>query len=93
MVAQCHYEEPARQLGVVGAVKRDLARILPQHCPGSAAAVLTLLGRYGTMRMSRLAELLAVDMPVTSRHVAHVADRGWIDRFAVPRARPFRRQS
>jgi DNA-binding MarR family transcriptional regulator len=36
------------------------------------------------MRMSRLAELLAVDMSVTSRHVAHVAGRGWIERLPDP---------
>lgn len=36
------------------------------------------------MRMSKLAELLAVDMSVTSRHVAHVADRGWIERLPDP---------
>lgn len=87
MVAQCHYEGLARQFSVIGAVKRDLARVLPQDCPGGAAAVLNLLGRYGAMRMSRLAELLAVGMSMISRHVAHVADRGWIDRSAAPRAR------
>jgi DNA-binding MarR family transcriptional regulator len=36
------------------------------------------------MRLSRLAELLSVDMSVTSRHVAHVADRGWIERSPDP---------
>jgi DNA-binding MarR family transcriptional regulator len=36
------------------------------------------------MRMSRLAELLAVDMSVTSRHVAHVVDRGWLERSPDP---------
>jgi DNA-binding MarR family transcriptional regulator len=36
------------------------------------------------MRMSKLAELLAVDMSVTSRHVAHVAERGWIERSPDP---------
>ncbi|MER5613885.1 MarR family transcriptional regulator [Streptomyces sp. NPDC002215] len=84
MLVQRHYEELARQLSAIGAVKRDLARTLPQDCPDGSAAVLTLLGRYGEMRMSRLAELLAVDMSVTSRHVAHVADRGWVDRSSDP---------
>ncbi|WP_443078321.1 MarR family transcriptional regulator, partial [Streptomyces sp. SP17KL33] len=37
--------------------------------------------RHGEMRMSKLAELLSVDMSVTSRHVAHVAERGWIERL------------
>jgi DNA-binding MarR family transcriptional regulator len=36
------------------------------------------------MRMSRLAELLAIDMSVTSRHVAHLTERGWIDRQPDP---------
>ncbi|MGA4840927.1 MarR family winged helix-turn-helix transcriptional regulator [Streptomyces sp. G45] len=84
MAAQRQYEELARQLSAIGAVKRGLARSLPHDCPAGSAAVLTLLGRYGEMRMSRLAELLAVDMSVTSRHVAHVADRGWIERSPDP---------
>ncbi|MCI3931677.1 MarR family winged helix-turn-helix transcriptional regulator [Streptomyces sp. AN091965] len=84
MAAQRQYEELARQLSAIGAVKRDLARILPHDCPAGSAAVLTLLSRYGEMRMGRLAELLAVDMSVTSRHVAHVAERGWIDRSPDP---------
>jgi DNA-binding MarR family transcriptional regulator len=84
MAGQAQYEELARQLSAVGAVKREMGRILPSDCPTGSAAVLTLLGRHGDMRMSRLAELLAVDMSVTSRHVAHVAARGWIERFPDP---------
>ncbi|MFD5472856.1 MarR family winged helix-turn-helix transcriptional regulator [Streptomyces sp. NPDC127105] len=84
MAEQAQYEELARQLSAVGAVKRDMGRILPPHCPAGSAAVLTLLGRHGDMRMSKLAELLAVDMSVTSRHVAHVAARGWIERIPDP---------
>jgi DNA-binding MarR family transcriptional regulator len=84
MAERAQYEELARQLSAFGAVKRDLGRCLPPDCPGGSAAVLTLLGRHGDMRMSKLAELLAVDMSVTSRHVAHVADRGWIERCPDP---------
>ncbi|MGW1911979.1 MarR family winged helix-turn-helix transcriptional regulator [Streptomyces sp. NPDC002076] len=84
MAEQAQFEELARQLSAVGAVKRDMGRILPPDCPGGSAAVLTLLGRHGDMRMSKLAELLAVDMSVTSRHVAHVAARGWIERHPDP---------
>ncbi|MFE2529732.1 MarR family winged helix-turn-helix transcriptional regulator [Streptomyces sp. NPDC059382] len=84
MAEQAQYEELARELSAIGAVKRDLGRILPQDCPAGSAAVLHLLGRHGDMRMSRLAELLSVDMSVTSRHVAHVADRGWIERRPDP---------
>ncbi|MFI9150742.1 MarR family winged helix-turn-helix transcriptional regulator [Streptomyces sp. NPDC053367] len=84
MAEQALYEELARQLSAVGAVKRGLARILPADCPAGSAAVLTLLDRNGDMRMSRLAELLSVDMSVTSRHVAHLAARGWIERSPDP---------
>ncbi|MFF3848648.1 MarR family winged helix-turn-helix transcriptional regulator [Streptomyces sp. NPDC002328] len=78
------YAELARQLSGVGAVKRDLGRILPADCSAGSAAVLTLLGRHGDLRMSALAELLAVDMSVTSRHAAHLAERGWIERSPDP---------
>ncbi|MFF5186542.1 MarR family winged helix-turn-helix transcriptional regulator [Streptomyces sp. NPDC000345] len=84
MAAQTQYEELARQLSAVGAVKRDLGRILPSDCSSGSAAVLALLGRHGDMRMSNLAELLAVDMSVTSRHAAHLAERGWIERSPDP---------
>ncbi|MFD7237673.1 MarR family winged helix-turn-helix transcriptional regulator [Streptomyces syringium] len=84
MAAQEQYEELARQLSAVGAVKRDLARVLPHDCSPASAIVLTLLHRYGEMRMSKLAELLAIDMSVTSRHVSYAAERGWIDRQPDP---------
>ncbi|MFF3918823.1 MarR family winged helix-turn-helix transcriptional regulator [Streptomyces sp. NPDC001852] len=84
MAEQAQFEELARQLSAFGAVKRDMGRILPPDCPAGSAAVVTLLGRHGDMRMSKLAELLAVDMSVTSRHVAHVAARGWIERHPDP---------
>ncbi|MFG2982936.1 MarR family winged helix-turn-helix transcriptional regulator [Streptomyces sp. NPDC048258] len=78
------YEELASRLTGIGAVKRELARALPSDCPPGAAAVLTVLDRHGEMRLSRLAELMAVDISVTSRHVAHVAERGWIGRETDP---------
>ena len=84
MAERSEYAELARQISAVGAVKRSLARILPAECPSGSAAVLALVDRYGEMRMSRLAELLAVDMSVTSRHVAHVVERGWLERSPDP---------
>ncbi|MFS0696329.1 MarR family winged helix-turn-helix transcriptional regulator [Streptomyces nitrosporeus] len=84
MAARSRYEELARQISAVGAVKRGLARILPAECPGGSATVLTLLNKYGEMRITRLAELLAVDMSVTSRHVAHAVENGWLERLADP---------
>ncbi|MFD3503715.1 MarR family winged helix-turn-helix transcriptional regulator [Streptomyces sp. NPDC058676] len=84
MAEQAQYEELIRQFSAFGAVRREMGRVMPSDCPSGSAAVLTLLGRHGDMRMSKLAELLAVDMSVTSRHVAHVAQRGWIDRSPDP---------
>ncbi|MEU9060109.1 MarR family winged helix-turn-helix transcriptional regulator [Streptomyces sp. NPDC048430] len=84
MAARSQYEELARQLSAVGAVKRGLSRILPAECPGGSAAVLTLLAKYGEMRISQLADLLAVNMSVTSRHVTHVVENGWIERSPDP---------
>lgn len=78
------YAELARQLTGIGAVKRDLARSLPSDCPPGSAAVLTVLDRHGEMRLGRLSEYLAIDISVTSRHVAHTADRGWITRDTDP---------
>ncbi|MFJ8539152.1 MarR family winged helix-turn-helix transcriptional regulator [Streptomyces sp. NPDC093591] len=84
MAEQAQYEELVRQFSAFGAVKREIGRTLPSDCSSGSAAVLTLLARHGEMRMSKLAELLAVDMSVTSRHVAHVAERGWIERSPDP---------
>ncbi|MGW1211837.1 MarR family winged helix-turn-helix transcriptional regulator [Streptomyces sp. NPDC002499] len=84
MAERAQYEELLQQFSAFGAVKRELGRVLPAECPSGSVAVLTLLGRYGDMRMSKLSELLAVDMSVTSRHAAHLAERGWIDRSPDP---------
>lgn len=84
MAEAARFAELTRQLSAFGAVKRDLGRVLPHDCPPGSTAVLALLGQHGEMRMSRLAELLAVDMSVTSRHVAHLAERGLIDRSPDP---------
>ena len=78
------YEELARHLSGIGAVKREMARGLPHDCPPASAAVLALLHKYGEMRMGRLSELMAIDMSVTSRHVAHIAERGWVERHPDP---------
>lgn len=79
-----HYAELARRLRSVGVVNRELARRLPPDCPPASAGLLTLLRRHGEMRMSRLTELLGIDLSVTSRHVAHAAERGWIERLPDP---------
>ncbi|MEV5932475.1 MarR family transcriptional regulator [Streptomyces sp. NPDC052079] len=84
MAQSAQYEELVRQFSAFGAVRREMNRLMPADCHGGSASVLTLLGRHGAMRMSRLAELLSVDMSVTSRHVAHLAERGWIERSPDP---------
>ncbi|MEU3482148.1 MarR family winged helix-turn-helix transcriptional regulator [Streptomyces sp. NPDC033754] len=78
------YEDLARQVSAIGAVKRGLARTLPADCPGGSAIVLALLHHHGDMRIGRVSELMAVDMSVSSRHVAHTVDRGWVERLPDP---------
>ncbi|WP_406726641.1 MarR family transcriptional regulator [Streptomyces sp. GD-15H] len=84
MAEQAPYEELVRQLSAFSAVKREIRRNMPADCHSGSAAVLTALGRHGDMRMSRLAEILVLDLSVTSRHVAHLAERGWIERSPDP---------
>ncbi|WP_225804489.1 MarR family winged helix-turn-helix transcriptional regulator [Streptomyces sp. NK15101] len=84
MATRNRYEELARSVSAIGAVKRGLARVLPVDCQGASAAVLALVNHHGDMRMSRLAELMAVDMSVCSRHVAHTVEHGWIERLPDP---------
>jgi len=81
---QALYEELMHRLSAVGSVRRELGRVLPDGCSNGSATVLALIGRDGDMRIGRLAELLGVDTSVTSRHVAHLAARGWIDRSPDP---------
>ncbi|MET7694430.1 MarR family transcriptional regulator [Streptomyces sp. NPDC005483] len=84
MAEKAQYEELTRQLSAVSAVRRQLDRSLPGGCSSGTAVVLALLDRHGELRIGTLAELLAVDMSVTSRHVTHLAERGWIDRSPDP---------
>ncbi|MEU5399780.1 MarR family winged helix-turn-helix transcriptional regulator [Streptomyces sp. NPDC005963] len=84
MASDIQYAELARQISAIGALRRGLARTLPVECPSGSAAVLSLLHRHGSMRISALADLLAVDISVTSRHVAHAADCGWVERLPDP---------
>ncbi|WP_031003313.1 MarR family winged helix-turn-helix transcriptional regulator [Streptomyces sp. NRRL F-5727] len=84
MEPSSRYEDLARAISAFGAVKRGLARVLPGDCQGGSAAVLALLKHHGSMRTSRLAELMAVDMSVCSRHAAHTVSRGWVERLPDP---------
>ncbi|MEU3461398.1 MarR family transcriptional regulator [Streptomyces sp. NPDC006733] len=82
MATKEHCAELARRLRVVVGVGREVGRALPPETPPATVGVLMALGRHGEMRMSRLAEYLDIDISVTSRHVAHLAERGWIVRTA-----------
>ncbi|MFF4796286.1 MarR family winged helix-turn-helix transcriptional regulator [Streptomyces sp. NPDC001276] len=84
MAERALYEELMHQLSAVGSVRRELGRVLPYGCSSGSATVLALLGRDGDMRIGRVAELLGVDTSVTSRHIAHLAARGWIHRSPDP---------
>ncbi|MFI8305521.1 MarR family winged helix-turn-helix transcriptional regulator [Streptomyces sp. NPDC085927] len=84
MAEQAQYEELVRQLSAFSAVKRELRRSMPADFHSGSAGVLTALGRHGAMRMSRLTELLAVDLSVTSRQVAQAVELGWIERSPDP---------
>ncbi|MFE2042452.1 MarR family winged helix-turn-helix transcriptional regulator [Streptomyces sp. NPDC059477] len=84
MAESTQYAELARQLSAVGAVKRELARIAPASCPAGSIAALMVIDQHGDIRIGQLAESLVVDMSVTSRHVAHLADRGLIERSCDP---------
>ncbi|MFF3563950.1 MarR family winged helix-turn-helix transcriptional regulator [Streptomyces sp. NPDC002574] len=87
MASQELYGELASQLRAIPAVARELSRSCPPNCPPASLGVLAVVSRHGELRMSRLAELLDIDMSVTSRHVAHLAERGWIDRLPDPHDR------
>jgi DNA-binding MarR family transcriptional regulator len=84
MATQQQFAELASQLRGTLAVVREMARAMPPDCPPASAGVLSAISRNGEIRMSRLAELLDIDMSVTSRHVAHLAERGWIERAPDP---------
>ena len=79
---QC--EELAHQLRGTFAVSREIGRRMPPQTPLTAVAVLSALDRHGELRSSDLTELLAVDLSVTSRHVAYGVERGWIERASDP---------
>jgi len=78
------FAELATQLRATISVMRGMARRLPPDCQVASVGVLSVISRHGEMRIGRLTELLDIDMSVTSRHVAHLADRGWIERAPDP---------
>jgi DNA-binding MarR family transcriptional regulator len=76
--------ELAHQLRATFAVSREIGRRMPPETPLTAVMVLSALDQHRELRMSGLAELLDIDMSVTSRHVAYGVERGWIDRAPDP---------
>ncbi|MFD6176311.1 MULTISPECIES: MarR family winged helix-turn-helix transcriptional regulator [unclassified Isoptericola] len=84
MPEHARYEELQRQLRAVGVVKRTIVRNLPHDCPVGPTAVLSTLRRRGPMRLTALADQLWIDLSVTSRHVSHAVDQGWVERTRDP---------
>jgi len=78
------YEGLHGQLGALGALKRNIVRVLPHDCPAGSAAVLATLRHHGAVRLSRLADLHSVDISVASRHVSHAVGQGWVARTRDP---------
>lgn len=84
MATQERCAELMRQLSALGAVSRGLKRALPHDRAAGSVAVLRMLAKYGRMRTVELSERLDIDVSVTSRHVAYLAERGWIERHPDP---------
>jgi DNA-binding MarR family transcriptional regulator len=82
--SHAQFAQLASELRGMLAVTRGISRWLPPEYPVASTGVLSVLARHGDIRASRLAELLDIDMSVTSRHVAHLAERGCIDRLPDP---------
>jgi len=68
----------------VAVLKRDLQRQIVCEVPMAAVSVLSVVDRYGAMRVGELAEHLCVDLSVASRHASTLEQHGLIER--VPSA-------
>ncbi|MQY40789.1 hypothetical protein SRB17_88220 [Streptomyces sp. RB17] len=84
MATNALHEELTHQLSAIGAVRRELGRIVPPGCSAGCATVLTLLSRHGTLSIGQLTEMLGINISVTSRYVAHLTMLGWADRRPDP---------
>ncbi|WP_225627440.1 MarR family winged helix-turn-helix transcriptional regulator [Streptomyces werraensis] len=84
MAVNVLHEELIHQLSGVGAVRRELGRIVPADCSEGSATLLTLLSRQDSISIRKLTDLLGIDISVTSRYVAHLAMLGWVDRRPDP---------
>jgi DNA-binding MarR family transcriptional regulator len=69
----------------VAVLKRDLQREIPSKVPMAAVSVLSIVERYGPMRIGDLAEHLCVDLSVASRHASTLEQHALLER--VPSAR------
>ncbi len=72
-----------RELPVLGRLRRDLHRSVAGAQPGWFAA-LSELGDSKGLPVSELAERLHVDVPVASRHMAHLEEAGLVHRERDP---------
>lgn len=68
----------------VAVLKRDLQRQIVCEVPMAAVAVLSVVDRYGAMRVGELADHLCVDLSVASRHASTLEQHLLLER--VPSA-------
>jgi DNA-binding MarR family transcriptional regulator len=64
----------------IGGLKRDLLREVTCDVPFAALSALGVLQQHGSMRVGELAECLAIDLSVASRHASGLEDRGLVAR-------------
>ncbi|MBM7789040.1 MarR family winged helix-turn-helix transcriptional regulator [Tenggerimyces flavus] len=76
-----------RALQDVAIIRKDLVRFAAATCPMSALALLSVLERTGGIRVGALADLLHVDISVTSRQLAQLEASGFVARKADPEDR------
>ncbi|MGC5562102.1 MarR family winged helix-turn-helix transcriptional regulator [Streptomyces sp. FR-108] len=84
MATTALHEELAHQLTDIAGVRRELGRIALPGCSAGCVTALTVLSRHDALSIGQLAELLGVDMSVTSRYVAQLTMLHWVDRRPDP---------
>lgn len=79
--------ELVQHIDALTSVRRGIQRSLPSDYHPAGVVVLSLLHTHGELRTNELSEHLNVDLSVTSRHVTHLAERGWVERVTDPKDR------
>jgi DNA-binding MarR family transcriptional regulator len=68
------------QIGLLGPLRREMARCTLPHLQEAAAPVAGYLAKHGPLRASQLATALRLDMSVVSRHVSELVNAGYVER-------------